>query len=163
MVTVKPGIDSCSEQRGSGCPFAGLAATFRVALPDESVAVSTSFQTSKENPFSLPSAPCPRQTRRQLRRLNQEWDLKDVRNHRYKDDGWIVVNGKVYDITEHVLTHPGWEGAGISTVLSILAHLGTDCSEEFEQIHRPFPIAWKQLAAYYIGDVCCQPRVANGA
>jgi hypothetical protein len=60
---------------------------------------------------------------------------------------------QVYDITEHVVTHPGWEGAGVSTVLSILAHLGTDCSQEFAEIHRPYPVAWRQLAAFDIGPL----------
>lgn len=59
----------------------------------------------------------------------------------------------MYDITEHLLNHPGWEGAGITTVLSIIAHLGTDCSAEFEEIHRPWPVAWRQLAAYDIGPL----------
>lgn len=90
-------------------------------------------------------------TRRQLRRLERSWSLEEVACHNTATDGWIAVNGRVYDITEHIVHHPGWEGAGISTVLSILAHLGTDCSKEFEEIHRPWPVAWRQLAAYDIG------------
>ncbi len=43
----------------------------------------------------------------------------------------------MYDITEHIVDHPGWDtGCGISTVLSILAHVGTECSIEFHDIHR---------------------------
>lgn len=71
----------------------------------------------------------------------------------WQDDAWIVVHGKVYDITEHILNHPGWDSAAISTVLSILAHIGMDCTEEFVDIHRPYPIAWNQLKAYYIGEL----------
>lgn len=59
----------------------------------------------------------------------------------------------MYDITSHVAAHPGWDGAGITTVLSILAALGTDCTAEFEEIHRPWPVAWRQLAAYDIGPL----------
>jgi cytochrome b involved in lipid metabolism len=62
----------------------------------------------------------------------------------------------VYDITEHLASHPGWEGAGVTTVLSIIAHLGTDCSEEFAEIHRPWPVAWRQLAAFDIGPLLGQ-------
>lgn len=63
---------------------------------------------------------------------------------------------QVYDITEHLVNHPGWESAGITTVLSIIAHLGTDCSAEFEEIHRPWPVAWRQLAAYDIGPLAVE-------
>ncbi|KAG2428973.1 hypothetical protein HXX76_011217 [Chlamydomonas incerta] len=95
-----------------------------------------------------------RMTRRQLRKLGRSFTLQEVRQHAAKDDAWIAVDGRVYDITEHLVNHPGWhDNAAISTVLSILAHTGTDCSEEFREIHRPYPVAWRQLAAYYIGDL----------
>ena len=38
---------------------------------------------------------CPRQTRCQLRALDRAWSLEDVRQHRYRDDAWIAVDGKV--------------------------------------------------------------------
>lgn len=96
---------------------------------------------------------CPRQSRRYLRKLGKSWSLDEVKCHNQSVDGWIVVRGRVYDITEHVVNHPGWHNAGISTVLSIVAHLGSECTEEFEQIHRMFPVAWRQLEAFYIGDL----------
>eukprot|EP00775_Hariotina_reticulata_P006033 gene6033-6271_t len=74
--------------------------------------------------------------------------------HKYCDDGWIAVEGQVYDITEHIATHPGWDsGCQVTTVLSIIAHLGTDCTQEFRDIHAPYPVAWQQLRAFYIGDL----------
>lgn len=79
--------------------------------------------------------------------------MEEVKKHKTKDDGWIVVHGKVYDITDHILNHPGWHNAAITTVLSILAHIGSDCTEEFVDIHRPYPIAWNQLKAFYIGEL----------
>ncbi len=86
-----------------------------------------------------------------------------VRQHARKDDAWIAVDGKVYDITEHLVNHHGWhDNAAISTVLSILAHAGTDCSEEFREIHRPYPVAWRQLKAYYIGDLATGEEDAVG-
>ncbi|GAX83959.1 hypothetical protein CEUSTIGMA_g11383.t1 [Chlamydomonas eustigma] len=97
---------------------------------------------------------CPKLTRRALRKLNRNWSLEDVREHKYCDDAWIAVDGKVYDITEHIVDHPGWDsGCAVSTVLSILAHAGSECSAEFHDIHRSYPIAYKQLAAYYIGQL----------
>jgi nitrate reductase (NAD(P)H) len=77
-----------------------------------------------------------------------------VAQHRYADDAWIAVDGKVYDITEHIVDHPGWDtGCQVTTVLSILAHLGMDCSSEFHDIHRVYPVAYRQLNAFYIGDL----------
>jgi nitrate reductase (NAD(P)H) len=77
-----------------------------------------------------------------------------VAQHKYCDDGWIAVDGKVYDITEHIASHPGWDsGCRVTEVLSIIAHLGCDCSAEFHEIHRAYPVSYKQLAAYYIGDL----------
>jgi nitrate reductase (NAD(P)H) len=90
----------------------------------------------------------------QLRKLGRTWSLTDLAQHKYCDDGWIAVDGRVYDITEHIATHPGWDsGCRVTEVLSIIAHLGVDCSEEFHDIHRAYPVAYKQLAAYYIGDL----------
>lgn len=105
---------------------------------------------------------CPLQKRRDLRVLDRSWTIQEVRDHRYKDDAWIAVAGKVYDITEHIVDHPGWDsGCGISTILSILAHAGTECTAEFNEIHRPYPVAFKQLRAYYIGDLApSTPAVA---
>jgi hypothetical protein len=80
--------------------------------------------------------------------------LDEVAKHRYADDGWIVVDGRVYDITEHVVNHRGWEtGCGMTEVLSILAHLGSDCTEEMRTIHGCYPAAFAQLRAYDIGPL----------
>jgi cytochrome b involved in lipid metabolism len=68
------------------------------------------------------------------------------------------VDGRVYDITEHIATHPGWSsGCRVTEVLSILAHLGCDCSAEFHDIHASYPVAYKQLAAYDIGPLLQRP------
>lgn len=41
----------------------------------------------------------PKLTRRQLRQMNRCWTLAEVATHKYCDDGWIAVEGQVYDIT----------------------------------------------------------------
>lgn len=108
-------------------------------------------------------AHCPKLTRRQLRALDRTFTLDEVRQHRYVDDAWIAVDGKVYDITEHIVTHPGWDSASVSTVLSIVAHAGTECTLEFREIHRPYPVAWKQLRAFYIGDLAPEAEAEPAA
>ena len=58
------------------------------------------------------------------------FSLAEVAEHNHKDSAWIVVNRKVYDITKFVQEHHGWElPAGVSTLISILGNLGTDCTQ----------------------------------
>lgn len=57
---------------------------------------------------------------------------------------------QVYDITHHVLTHPGWtSGCGTSQLLAILRTLGTDCTEEVIMVHSQRALA--RFAPFMIG------------
>lgn len=137
------------------CPFSGQGGSCPVTTPQPKLpAVNHEpFMKKLKRPQLQHD---PKLTRRQLRLLNKSWCMAEVKRHKYCDDGWIVVDGKVFDITEHVATHPGWEtGCQVSTVLSIIAHLGTDCTQEFRDIHRSYPQAWKQLNMFYVGDLAC--------
>ena len=78
------------------------------------------------------------------------YSLAEVAKHDSSDDGWIVVHGSVYDVTNFIKHHPGWNRGGqTSTVLAIMRTLGTDCSEEFDSIHSAH--AQRQLKLYRIG------------
>jgi len=91
----------------------------------------------------------------------QKFTLAQVAEHDKKDDAWIVVRGRVYDITEFIKYHPGWDvGGSVSTVLAIMQGLGTDASEDFGDIHTPS--AWQQLPDYYIGDLVASEAEATG-
>ncbi|MBD3839806.1 MAG: hypothetical protein IE878_05410 [Epsilonproteobacteria bacterium] len=48
---------------------------------------------------------------------------KEISNHNSKEDCWISVNGKTYDVTEYVNNHPGGE--------AILEGCGKDATELF--------------------------------
>lgn len=77
-----------------------------------------------------------RTNRRMPRRPWPVYTLEQVAEHRYKDDCWIVVNDKVYDMTPHVRNHEGWVASGkISTLLAILSAMGTDCTDDFNETH----------------------------
>ena len=58
----------------------------------------------------------------------------------------------MYDITPHLKNHPGWDGAGVSTVLAIMNVLGRECSEEFDEIlsHHTAKVR-AELKVYRIG------------
>ncbi len=46
----------------------------------------------------LGSAANQRAVRKQLRDLDRKWTLSEVQQHRTRDDAWIAVDGRVYDI-----------------------------------------------------------------
>ena len=56
--------------------------------------------------------------------------LEDVKAHNQKDDCWIVVSDKVYDITKFLSTHPG----GVSILMTVA---GEDASDYFYALHKP--------------------------
>lgn len=68
--------------------------------------------------------------------------------------GLIVVDGFIYDISQHALTHKGWTcGCASSTLLAILRTLGTDCSEEVIHVHSAH--ALRQMQPYLVGRLKC--------
>ncbi|MCE4610613.1 MAG: cytochrome b5 domain-containing protein [Desulfurococcales archaeon] len=70
------------------------------------------------------------------------WDA--VSSHNSGDSCWIVVNGKVYDVTSYINYHP----AGAK---SILQYCGKDATQAFAKYHSRR--AWEILQHFYIGDI----------
>jgi len=66
----------------------------------------------------------------------------ELARHNTKDDCWIAVKGKVYDVTPYIPEHPGGVGAIVNSA-------GMDVTEDFEAIHSTN--AWKLLEKYVIG------------
>ena len=74
-----------------------------------------------------------------------KYTLDQVREHSYKTDCWIVIKGKVYNVTPFLLDHPG--GPEI-----IYQNGGKDVTEEFHDTnHSPEAIA--KLPKYEIGEL----------
>mmetsp|Transcript_28328 Transcript_28328/g.28620 ORF Transcript_28328/g.28620 Transcript_28328/m.28620 type:complete len:128 (-) Transcript_28328:221-604(-) len=67
---------------------------------------------------------------------------REVLTHNSCNDAWIIVDGKVYDITDYVDQHPGGD--------SILNHVGGDASAGFHGPQHPVT-ALDVLANHYIG------------
>jgi len=60
----------------------------------------------------------------------KDYTLDDVAKHNTEKDCWVVVNGKVLNVTNFLPEHPGGKK-------SILLFAGKDASEEFNMLHKP--------------------------
>lgn len=69
---------------------------------------------------------------------------EEVSKHSTDTDCWLIIDGKVYDVTDYILDHPGGD--------SILKNAGGDASEGAHGPQHP-PSMWDVLALYYIGDL----------
>jgi len=73
----------------------------------------------------------------------QTFSAEEVARHNTQNDCWIILNGKVYDITNFFNMHPGGKRA-------LLNFAGKDASANIE-FHSP--LMMKQAKAFYIGDL----------
>lgn len=69
--------------------------------------------------------------------------LEEVAKHNTEADCWIVVDGKVYDVTSYLDDHPG----GIEIIVDVA---GQDSTEDFEDVGHSED-AYEQLKDYLIG------------
>ena len=60
----------------------------------------------------------------------QEYSLSEVANHNTQEDCWVVLNGKVLNVTEFLAVHPGG-------VKQIASRAGTDVTDIWVQLHDP--------------------------
>jgi cytochrome b involved in lipid metabolism len=71
-------------------------------------------------------------------------DNAELQKHSTKQDIWIAINNKVYDVTKFLDQHPGGEEI-------ILEVAGQDATEAFEDIGHSED-ARSQLNAFFIGE-----------
>ena len=77
---------------------------------------------------------------------NRSYNWEEVRNHKGRDDCWVVINGVVYDLTDFLNEHPGGSA-------SILTHSGLDVTGLFEAIHSDDAYLLKNsYAVGYVSD-----------
>lgn len=70
------------------------------------------------------------------------YTLEDVKKHNRRQDAWMIIDDKVYDITNYIPFHPGGD--------KILAGVGRDGTELFNKYH-PWVNAPFLLGKYLIG------------
>merc|ERR550537_748896 len=80
--------------------------------------------------------------------------LEEVAKHTTKTDCWVVVDGKVLNVTKFLPDHPGGE-------LAILTFAGKDATAEFNMIHPPDVIG-KYAPDAVIGKLGAAAPAASG-
>uniref|UniRef100_A0A8C6R7K1 Cytochrome b5 type B n=1 Tax=Nannospalax galili TaxID=1026970 RepID=A0A8C6R7K1_NANGA len=75
--------------------------------------------------------------------------LEEVAKRNSAEETWMVIHGRVYDITRFLSEHPGGEEV-------LLEQAGADATESFEDVGHS-PDAREMLKQYYIGDVHPDP------
>jgi cytochrome b involved in lipid metabolism len=61
---------------------------------------------------------------------SSKYTREQVAAHNTKDDCWIILHNRVYDITDFLADHPGGRKAP-------LLYAGKDATEEFDLLHKP--------------------------
>lgn len=76
----------------------------------------------------------------------------------------VEVDGIVYNITPHIDNHPGWKEGSVSTVVAILAYLGSDATHAWHAVGAVHSTAKvkAELRSYRIGVLAggvadCEP------
>lgn len=72
------------------------------------------------------------------------YSLMDLRAHNKKSDCWMALEGKVYDVTKYISSHPGGE--------IILNAAGTDGTEFFKSYH-PWVDPQEYVGKYLLGHL----------
>ncbi|GAA5921744.1 hypothetical protein JCM3775_001798 [Rhodotorula graminis] len=70
----------------------------------------------------------------------------DVAAHSSRQSLWMIIHGKVYDLTEFAPSHPGGERI-------LLKYAGKDATEEYDPIHPPGTIEGALSPDKHLGDV----------
>ncbi|CAK9101033.1 Fumarate reductase (FRDS) (FAD-dependent oxidoreductase) (NADH-dependent fumarate reductase) [Durusdinium trenchii] len=73
------------------------------------------------------------------------YTMDQVAEHKTADDCWVVLHGKVYNVTTFLDDHPGGKKA-------IMLYAGKDASAEFDMLHKP-EIIDKYAADMQVGVV----------
>jgi acyl-lipid (8-3)-desaturase len=68
----------------------------------------------------------------------KKFTWQEVAKHNIRESAWVIVHGKVYDVTDWVKKHPGGKDV-------ILLAAGRDATQIFETYHERYELAEKVL------------------
>ncbi|VVA92513.1 unnamed protein product [Arabis nemorensis] len=77
--------------------------------------------------------------------LTKLYSMEEAATHNKQDDCWVVIDGKVYDVTSYMDDHPGGDDV-------LLAATGKDATDDFEDAGHS-KSARKLLDKYFIGEL----------
>jgi flavocytochrome c len=109
-------------QRGGNNPaqkFAGVDSGEISTIVPESARPKGKVETNKAETDSKAAGP---------RAKGGEYTLEEVAKHKTANDVWVVVDGKVLDVTKFLPDHPGGK-------MAIMAFAGRDATTEFNMVH----------------------------
>lgn len=129
---MKPGKDGVSIDISFG---GGAAAMEGQGMAQTSVQAVTPSQITpeKSGAATKPAGPLRKYTSAQ------------VAQHKSDGDCWVVLENKIYDVTDFLDDHPGGKGA-------IMLYAGKDATKEFLMLHKP-EIIEKYGAKYLVGEL----------
>eukprot|EP00268_Persea_americana_P024580 TRINITY_DN23_c1_g1_i2.p1 TRINITY_DN23_c1_g1~~TRINITY_DN23_c1_g1_i2.p1 ORF type:complete len:135 (-),score=33.27 TRINITY_DN23_c1_g1_i2:391-795(-) len=73
------------------------------------------------------------------------YTLEDVSKHNNNKDCWLIINGKVYDVTKFLEDHPGGDEV-------LLSATGKDATDDFEDVGHSTS-AIMMMDEHYIGEI----------
>ena len=71
--------------------------------------------------------------------------LAQVSEHNTNKDCWLIINGKVYDVTKFLEDHPGGDEV-------LLSATGKDATDDFEDVGHS-DSAREMMNEYYVGEI----------
>ncbi|VVB07371.1 unnamed protein product [Arabis nemorensis] len=71
--------------------------------------------------------------------------LSEVSEHNQPHDCWIIINGKVYNVTKFLEDHPGGDDV-------LLSSTGKDATDDFEDVGHS-ESAREMMEQYYVGEI----------
>ncbi|KAK7834595.1 cytochrome b5 [Quercus suber] len=71
--------------------------------------------------------------------------FEDVEKHNKTKDCWLIISGKVYDVTAFMEDHPGGDEV-------LLSATGKDATNDFEDVGHS-DSAREMMGKYYIGEI----------
>ncbi|KAM7484445.1 hypothetical protein LguiA_000454 [Lonicera macranthoides] len=77
--------------------------------------------------------------------LTKLYTMNEASLHNSKDDCWVVIDGKVYDVSSYLDEHPGGDDV-------ILAATGKDATDEFEDAGHS-KSARELMESFFIGEL----------
>ena len=78
----------------------------------------------------------------------KEYTREDVTKHNKENDCWVIIDDKVYDVTNFLVDHPGGKDA-------ILLYAGQDATEQFHLMHQ------ESVLKRYGPDLVCGKLAQN--